>query len=513
MVIKGKGLWKLGLASMLMIPAVTACGSNNDNNNNQAANTNSNAPATNNAPANNAAGTEELKPVELTYYIPQGELQTDYKSVEKAINDYIQPKINATLKFNPVVFGDYEQKLNTVVAAQESFDLAWTSSWLFNYENNAQKGAFLQIDDLMKQYAGDFIGSLPAAVIEGAKASDGKTYAIPNYQVSASNGGFVIQKELVDKYSLDTGTIKTFKDLEPFLEQIKQNEPDKIPYASRVNTFVAEMNGFEGVNGFYYRKGDPEFKLVDTMTTPEYLAHFNLLHDWYKKGYINNDVATANFDDTLKSGKGAVKYEFTLKPGGEVEELARNGGHEVVYIPTYEAQFTGVQSTMTAISKTSKNPERAMMFLNLVNTDPTLFNLLAFGVEGKNYEVVGDNTIKIKPDGGYAPNSAWAMGNVTIGHLLEGQAPDTWQKTIDQNNNAKVPTIFGFAFDPTPVKTEVANLEAVYKEYEAALTTGTVDPNVYVPKLIAANKKAGSEKVLAEKQKQLDAWLAAKGLK
>ncbi|SFT24030.1 ABC transporter substrate-binding protein [Paenibacillus sp. BC26] len=512
---------KLLLASMLIVLLVSACGGNNKNNE---TNTSTNEPATTTNTESTTSKTEtanepaepekeELPPVELTYYIPQPELQPDLASVEAAINEYIKPKINATVKLLPITFGDYDQKMNTIVSAGETFDMMWTSNWSFNYENNSLKGAFKDLESLVTTYAPDFINSLPKAAIEGARNSQGKLYAIPNYQIIAQGGGFVIQKEMVDKYGLDISTIKTYKDLEPFLEKVKAGEPDKIAFGSRSNSFVPYMHGFDGLAGVEYRTGDPNYKLEYVLEAPEYLAFHQLLHDWFKKGYVNKDVATATFADYQKAGKIVSFYEWTLKPGGEIEMKQNLGGKDVVFIPLYEPRFSGVQPTMTAISNTSKNPERAMMFLNLANTDPALFNLLAFGVEGKHYDKLDATHIKVKTDGGYAPNVAWAMGNVTIGYLLEGQSDDTWPKTIELNNSAMVPEIWGFQFNQEPVKTELANMDAVYKEYEAAVTTGAVDPNEYMPKLVDAMKKAGSAKVIEEKQKQLDEWLKAKGKK
>jgi putative aldouronate transport system substrate-binding protein len=507
MKIKKVGRIPLFLVCMLVVFLVSACSSN------------SNTPketvqASTQTPAETAAPKEELPPVELTYYFPQGELQKDYASVEEGINQYLKPKINATVKLMPIVFADYEQKMNTIVAANEAFDIAFTTNWIFNYENNSEKGAFKDLGELLPKYAPDFLKSLPPFVIEGSKTSKGKIFAIPNYQVAAKATGFIIEKEYVDKYKLDISTIKTFKDIEPFLEQVKKNEPaDVIPYFSASNTFVAISNGFEGTDQGYYKKGDPNYTLVNVEGTPEYMAHTQLLYDWFKKGYFPKDVATANFDEVLKTGKVVSFFDWTMKPGGEAEVETHNGGHPVVYVTLTKPEFSGVQPTMTAISKTSKNPERAMMFLNLVNTDPQLFNLLAFGVEGKHYDKKGPNTIAIKKDGGYAPDVAWAMGNVTIGYLKEGQPEDTWKKTIDLNSSAFVPDIFGFSFDPSSLKTEVANIEAAFKEYDAAVKSGSVDPAVYLPKMVDALKKAGYEKVLKEKQKQLDAWLISRGKK
>ena len=67
---------------------------------------------------------------------------------------------------------------------------------------------------------------------------------------------------------------------------------------------------------------------------------------------------------------------------------------------------------MHAISIVSKNPERAMMFLNLLNTDEYLRNLLAFGIEGVHYDLVngrvsfGDRTSEQM----YSPNRVM-LGN------------------------------------------------------------------------------------------------------
>ena len=38
----------------------------------------------------------------------------------------------------------------------------------------------------------------------------------------------------------------------------------------------------------------------------------------------------------------------------------------------------------------------------------------------------------------------------------------------------------------------------------------TVDPETYIPEFLSKLKDAGSEDIIAEKQKQLDAWLAGK---
>ena len=40
---------------------------------------------------------------------------------------------------------------------------------------------------------------------------------------------------------------------------------------------------------------------------------------------------------------------------------------------------------MIGIGKNSKNPEKALKFIELINTNEELYNLICFGIEGKHY--------------------------------------------------------------------------------------------------------------------------------
>jgi putative aldouronate transport system substrate-binding protein len=453
----------------------------------------------------------ELPAVELTWYYPLGDLQSDQQAVEDAVNAYIKPKINATVKLSPIVASSFGQKMNTIFSSGEAFDLVWTGNWGGgDYQPNVLKGAYLELDELLEQYAPKLKASLPQMVWDDAKVK-GKIYAVPNYQIAAKAQGFLIQKRFVDKYQIDLSAIRKQEDIAAVFEVLRKNEPDIIPLANFGNLFdYGKLYGFtpEG-----YRVGDKSYKLVSSVHTEEYRDYLNRMRDWYNKGYMYKDIATIkSTTDLEKSGKVAVKWNVTMKPGTEAEESKLNGGNEVVMVPITEPEFTGIQTTMTAISRTSKHPERTMMLLELVNTDSTLYNLLAFGIEGKHYTKVGPNTIKILPENGYAHGRSWGFGNVFNGYLLEGQPEDTWEKTKKLNESAKRPELHGFKFDDTPVKTEVANLKAVSDEFAKALNTGSVDPEQYLPKFIEARKKAGIDRILEERQKQLDAWIKEHGI-
>jgi len=146
----------------------------------------------------------------------------------------------------------------------------------------------------------------------------------------------------------------------------------------------------------------------------------------------------------------------------------------------------------------------------LFNTDEYFNNLINFGLEGSHYVKEGSNIIKPGPESDkYNPGTPWMFGNQFINYLWANEDPQKWDKFKSFNGDATGTNTLGFIFDPSKVKNEIAACNNVWGQYVPALETGTVDPDEYLPKAIAAFKEAGADKIVAEKQRQLDAWLEA----
>ncbi|MBP3962332.1 ABC transporter substrate-binding protein [Paenibacillus sp. DLE-14] len=513
---------------LLCFSIIAACSSNNNGNNkNTNAAENTAATDTTNTTtepaANNTAeepAKEELPEVKLTFYYPSNPPGPDQQAVNDEINKYLKEKINATVDLKPLSFDEYDPKLNTIMAAGEEFDVAWGSKyWLLSYQANIDKGALLELtDDMISKYAPEARANIPDKFWPDMKANDGKVYGFPVYQVAAKTKSLVIQKRFADKYNLDVSTIHTYKDIEPFLKQIKEGEPDVIPFGMGMNSWgIYTSPDWVGTDGLAvsYKKDDANYSILtgeeQINTKKEY---YETMHRWYKAGYINEDAPILkNFGDLEKKGNVAVGIEFTTKPGGEIDEMNNNGGNEVIYAPISDSYFTGIASAMQVISKTSKNPERALMFINLLNTDKYLYNLICYGIEGKHYTKKDGDYIEPIKDSGYAPNVDWVFGNQFNAYLKAPQTPDVWQKTIDLNNSAMVAASYGFSVNQDPIKSELANTNAVNNEFATALETGAVDPAEIMPKYIEKLKAAGQEKIDQEIQKQWDEFLVKQGLK
>ena len=255
---------------------------------------------------------------------------------------------------------------------------------------------------------------------------------------------------------------------------------------------------------------DPDAKVFNQFASPEYLELVSLLRDWYVKGYYPKDFATLDTTAYRRSAKFAVETGGTYKPGGVAElasmmNLTPDKFTEVLLSKTY-GSTNGTISTMTAISSTSENPERAMMYLELINTDKDLYNTMCFGIKDTHYTVDADGYVEATANSGWNPSTDWEFGNQFNALYRKGNEKGNWEKTIELNENAVASPIMGFVFNPEPVKTEIAQSQAVVAEYAAMLDSGSADLDKTMPEFLNKLEKAGSETIVAEIQKQVDAW-------
>ena len=466
-----------------------------------------------------SAPEQEREEVELVWYVAGNGPQADTEAVLAEANKYLKEKLNCTLKIIETDFGSYDDKMQMVIGSQETFDLCYTANWSNNFYSNVSRNAFLELDDLVDQYAPDLKEQVPESGWEACKVS-GTLYAVPNMQIWAMTNGVIIDKEYVDKYQLDVSKVTGLKDLEEFCAAFKADYPDKFPMAADSQGLLAfdtfEM-GYDELAGRHIpgviMLDDEEMKVVNQFELPQVQEHYQMMYEWNQKGYIRQDSATlSDYYADLKNGQYAMKLTGTVKPGLETIEKANFGGKDVVIVPLSDSYLTtsGITATMTAISRTSENPERAMEFLNLFNTDEYLYNLITQGIEVKHYEKLEGKYIKPIENSGYYPNADWMYGNQFLAFLKEGQGENDWTETQEMNESATPSPALGFAFDSTPVQNELASVNAVVSEYQVSLDSGSVNPETALPEFLAKLKQAGSDAIIAEVQDQLDDWKASK---
>ncbi len=166
------------------------------------------------------------------------------------------------------------------------------------------------------------------------------------------------------------------------------------------------------------------------------------------------------------------------------------------------------------VSTVCKNPDAAMKILYLMATDEVVARYMILGIEGHNYSV-DENGIARFPEGVDASNATWNMNgpwyypNQCLSLPLEVEMSTYYTDMLDAPNHAKFSEAMGFIFDSAPVYDQMAACTTVVAEYRDALLYGLVDVDSYLEKFNEELKAAGIDEIIAEEQKQFDAWLAA----
>ncbi len=493
--------WTIALA-MVMLLGFSGCG---------------NKTASDKTGSSSQSTSKTLEEVTLTWYeLYFTGIPSDMEIVNDEINKYTMEKIRAKVDIKATPFGDFEKRMSLIIASGEKFDICFTSSWVNNFVRNVAKGAYLPLDDYLKNTP-KLKETLPE-VAWNATTINGKIYGVVNQQIFAWADGFGFMKELVDKYNFDINSVKKYEDIEPFLKAVKENEKDMIPICARF-LLTHQIGGYGPIMSPYTPgavkiEETEKFKVVNQWETPEYKAWFETNGDSYLKGYIQEDaVSIKDISALSRAGKYAVMPDGVIKPGGDIEGAGPNfGGKEVVQIAYTDRYVTNdsIYGTLMAVSKTSTNPERAVMLLEMLSTDPKLINLVSFGIEDIHYKKTSDTQIEAVKDSKYNPNQTWAFGNSLLAYALSTQNPKLSEEVINLNMTGKASSILGFVFDSEPVKAQIANCASVTDKYLQGLWTGAIDTHIYLPKMLDELKKAGSDAIIAEMQKQLDAWVKTK---
>lgn len=511
------------LAAIILAIAmlVSACGGNNAPNNtgNQTNNPEQNTNQNNGQTEEEGnTGESELEPYQLTLVYP-GAPQKDEALVEEALNKLLTEKINATIDLMPIDWGSWDEKVNLMIASREEVDIIFTAQWN-GHASNVGKGAFLELDNLIQQHGQGILETQDPTFLEGARIN-GKNYGVPTTKELAAAGGIVYRKDVAEELGIDMSQVKTIKDLDAVYAKVKAERPDLTPLyiSSTDNTFNSHFFGnydFLGdatIPGAIFKDGT-DTTVVPIETTDRFLETTRLTHEFFKKGYINADAATSQVSapDAWKAGIVFSAIE-SLKPGKD-EEVATTAGLSgklgQIQLTNKTIATSETAGSMLGISSTSQDPERAMMFINLLHTDKEVNNLINFGIKDVHYTLNGEIMSKTDRTGDYSPGANWMLGNQFLNYLWDTEDPQKWEKFKEFNTGATKSPALGFVFNSEPVKNEIGALANVIKQYQVAIDRGVVNIDDVLDEYMSAMKAAGLDKVIAEKQAQFDEFLASK---
>lgn len=487
------------------------------------------APTATATPAATATPTIPEAPYEVVIeLINYGMDIPDLALIEQKVSEISLAKTNTTIKFKTVAVMDQFMKLSLWVTAGEKVDLAMTGITT-NPGNLVAQGCLQPITDLVHNsptimaLAGDYLA---------AGTFNGQIYAVPGIMYPAAGMSYLYRSDLASEYKIDVPAhVASILDLEPIFAKVKASGMTQyaISLGDGKNQTTSIMdNTFDPLDDPSYEtngvilNGDATNTIIDIFETQAYHDRVLKLRDWFVKGYVDK-LSFTNGYSTHDSVANDTAFGFVAQigAGSNVAYWTGTTGKPLAEctIGGKTISSGGAMNMSWGVATTSERPEKAIQFLELMFNDTDVANLLNYGIEGTHYVRVDGTTQQIRyPDGKNAFNCGYGTfinwyGDTKKTWVMQPLG-DSFIASLDgytKAGGAIVMPSFGYSFDSTNVKTELAAITAVVDQYRSPLETGVVaDVEGQYQAFVQALKDANIAKVIAENQTQFNAWLAKK---
>lgn len=498
-----------------------------------------------------ASAQSELPFVELKLLVP-GDPPDDttyLNKVQALWNEYLKEKLNCTVTIDFLTWNDWETNYNLKLMAGEGLDLITAGTWL-DLWTNCSAGAFYDLTELLPEYAPNLYARLEPSEWEAMRYNGENLYIPQLWYAQWTDQGYAYRVDWAQEVGI-TEPITTFDQLSEYLLKVQAAAgTGTIP--ANINAFYTHNNRAENWYTYVTAKTDDmymdlatgftfilaydmdEQKVYSPVFDDEIMKGYaNLMKTWYDARVYNTDVLNctddiqARFVEGLTACMGLHTQSYTkgfsntfykhyqddpLTPQDETNESARIG----FFSPCDESNnlvTINPANDCIALSYTCKNPERAMMFMELLYSDPYLYRLMNYGIEGELYT--------IDADGYYMPieKADWPEGedrtfftNMWGCRIDEFSYPSiTWSADTEKINAHKmdIATVYpltAFSFDSSMVNAEYAAMCDVVSQYMPLITYGQMaDVDSTIEQFRAALKTAGIDSVINAVQQQVDA--------
>ena len=433
-----------------------------------------------------------------------GSNSADLPHYSRLLSEYTEAKIGVRLEVRQGTWAGSSQRFNAMINTGEYFDILFSDSNTFT--NFATLGAFADITDLVKEVTPGLYYGMPEELWQGVSLG-GKIYGVPTFKDSAMTHFAFWDAALVKKYNLNIND-NSRQGWDANFKKIKEGEGHRFyPYImSKGEGDSIFMNYIELSSTFNpvgVRFDDPERRVVCTLEQADVQEGFAYMHRWFETGIINPD---ANMVDTLPRYRPffiaqawpAVAASYATSAGIEKYLPSKYFG------PLYS---TGsIQGSINCISVNSKYKKEALQLLQLINSDATFRDMMAYGIEGDHFHYV---TMPGGRKAVHRDRNDWPLVNYQEGNYFIETPEDTvpagyWDEVRHLNETAFSSYMLGFTMDLTPVENEIINCRNTWDKYGRDLRTGASDPEKVLPIVIAELRKKGMDKIIAEAQRQID---------
>ncbi len=472
------------------------------------------------------------EPVTITY-LTIGDKPSNgaTEEVVEQLNKLLLKKANAQLEVCYISWTDYLTNYNNIVeSASGNIDLIGIGDdWLDAWQNVMEDNFYPLSEGILKTYCPQTYAQVSEENWEKCKYN-GIVYMIPedNYE-QWTNHGFMYRGDWANAAGIEV--VDSFEDLTTYFEYVIDNYPEVIPWDASGTEYTTATGYLQSKSYFIPISGLSTYSLwgsykkdINTISCPMYdsdlfVEYAQLMKKWndmgvWRVGVLNNSSNNTNelyTEDTSVIEQHTNKYYSEVKPQMDISHPESDlqffwYGQENNNLVKISILHGGM-----AVSKTSNNPERALMVYDLIRNDRECYCLMNYGIEGKQY-VISEDGYREKPkdynmtDDSITLNYWWGRND----NLEIKDANACWEDYEDLKS--KYDTIaIGYPWTNVALTDEdlidkISRINEICSIYVPNICFGQYDgdPKEYVAEFRDELKNADIENVTEEIQKIID---------
>lgn len=449
----------------------------------------------------------------------------DEQAIEDELNKIMVEKAGAKVDLVGIEFGNWATQLNLMLTGggDTGLDL-FSSFWYTPVANLAANGQAMALDEVLASdgqgildlFSGDMADYLKCGAV------DGKQYGIPSMYAYCTENEFLVRTEDARAANVDWSKVNSLEDMKNVMLELKAANPDKyfVPGSTETYWMPKSIDYLGDTNFLGVLTNPTQSTTVENYYESDYFTTWlGYVKEWKAAGVISPDPLSNNNASLMNLLQGVCDgtpgYNWDADAG--VTATAAQNGIDLEGTGVTKALSTtsDVTTYMWHISSFCSDPAAAMRVLNVLYTDADAAQLVANGVEGLEYEIDANGQM-VYPEGkagmmdlGWAAASMAYWPNVMLCKTWYYEDPNQYENMKAKNLSADKSLALGFTFDASSVADEITACANVIAQYYMPLMYAEVDIDSTLPVFQQALRDAGVDKIVAEKQAQLDAWLAA----
>lgn len=369
----------------------------------------------------------DTSPVTFDWYVNYPWFTTKWGT--NYVSKYVTEKTGVSLNFI-APSGDGTETLNAMIDNGKLPDFITLSAWDDNYKTIIKDKLVFPLDQLAEKYDAYFFKVTDKQKLEWYRQNDGYVYCYPNYSLSIkdtseykeekpSNQTFLVRKDIYE--AIGSPDMRT---TEGFLNALKKAK-EKFPIVDGKPLITLGLHEFNDTGNLSLDSILPNFlaipfekdgQIYDRITDPEYITWLKTLRKANEFGLLSKEVFVdkrAQMEEKIAEGRyfAMIYQRSDMSPQQlKIYEADKNK----IYIPVNGPSNNKFDEprlpsdsisgwTVTLVSKSCKDPKRAIRFLSYLISEEGNRDLY-LGKKGFSWEEV-DGKEQFKQDIAYLLNN------------------------------------------------------------------------------------------------------------